>query len=262
MATPKKISLQHKAQAPSAQKPAAKQQQPATNQKPAAGEKPAAKKKETVAQTISHLQSDVQAGYKDLVQKAKSAITKKLYAGATTILEDLLQKISDREQQSGAGTAKKSGAQNTGTDKAAGKSQSAQSGGSKPAMQKSAAPSSGKSAGAKPADQKSSAQGGAQKGAPAPAAKKSTEKTTGKSTSSQPESKKPAAKPAKAHSAVHGRDQHFIPGKGESNLVKSKDKPQVEKAFHQKEETALHMEQQRVKNNLATRQKRVFNKVG
>ena len=61
------------------------------------------------------------------------------------------------------------------------------------------------------------------------------------------------------HVVIHGPDMHFIPGQGQNDQVRWKDKAQTEKAYEHDEQTALHQEQERVKQNLATRQKRVFN---
>ena len=61
---------------------------------------------------------------------------------------------------------------------------------------------------------------------------------------------------------THGDDLHLIPVKGEIHPARTGEAPQFEKAFKHNEETALHMEQQRAKQIMATTRagggKRIF----
>jgi hypothetical protein len=123
--------------------------------------------------------------------------------------------------------------------------------------------------------------------APTKAAKPAAKKSAQRPKAAAPVSKKPApkatatrkAKPAKKEAApqselhfntatgkadvhakpvIHGPDMHFIPGQGQQGQITIKDKVETEQAYHHSEEIALHQEQERVKQNLATRLKKVF----
>ena len=56
-----------------------------------------------------------------------------------------------------------------------------------------------------------------------------------------------------------GRDMHLIPGQGQDQVKWKDSRHEAEQAYRHQEEIALHHEQQRVKENLAAQQKRVFN---
>jgi hypothetical protein len=111
---------------------------------------------------------------------------------------------------------------------------------------------------------KSTAKGkaGAAESKPGNAAEKtkssSVKVTPNKEMKSVAKSKKQAKEMPVVNNAPHGADMHLIPGHDVSGPVQIKDKNKVEKAFKHNEEIALHQEQQRAKNNLSTRQKRIF----
>jgi len=180
----------------------------------------------------SNLKADIQKGYNDLVKKAKTAITKKLYSVSTEVLENLLQKIEEGKKQMDQASGQNSKQKSTSSDKSQSKKSEDQKV-SKPPFDKIEMKPSKKD-GIKESEKKEKAKP-EQKGGKKEAGSKNT-------SSSRP----------------HGKDQHFIPVKNEQHLIKGREKLEFEKAFQHKEETALHLEQQRVKNNLATRQKKVF----
>jgi hypothetical protein len=174
---------------------------------------------ESAKKGLSNLQSEVKSGYNDLISKAKAAITKKLYSKASEILEEMQKKVSELEKQGKAPIEKKP-VQNTNSIQVKNSKATSKKEESSIKEKLSTTPTSTKSS----------------KGASKPATKESS---------------------APKH-LIHGKDQHFIPAKGEQHLIKGKEKTEAEKAFKHSEETALHQEQAKIKNNLATRQKRVF----
>ncbi len=100
-------------------------------------------------------------------------------------------------------------------------------------------------------------------------AKKSTKGTKAKNTKGgipsgkiKVKAKSLFVKPPVTPIITHGDDLHLIPVTGEIHPARTGEAPKFEKAFKHNEETALHMEQQRAKQIMATtrggRGKRIF----
>ena len=73
--------------------------------------------------------------------------------------------------------------------------------------------------------------------------------------------KKPVAKAPKPVAEIaHGENQHFIPAHNASlGPLTAQDNHKAENVFHEREEVALHQENQKIRNNMATRTgKRIF----
>ena len=82
--------------------------------------------------------------------------------------------------------------------------------------------------------------------------------------SAQKSTDTPAKQPVFTRIVTHGKDHHFIPVHKADEIANAHDSIKEEKLFHNKEEVALHQENQKVKVSIVSQanKKRIFNSQG